>query len=144
MRITSLIVDILNSYVESGTLAAVVYNSPTRSNVDLDTTAHPVAVLYIFRDGTIDLSQGLYSEIAEVNLLFLTHQPQLDFDAVDNDTLLDSMADVAKQFIGDLIAVDAGFIVNDTVEVRGVYDFDDKNTTGVSLQFRYQSNPECL
>jgi hypothetical protein len=47
---TTQIRDILNSYVESGDLAAVVYNSPTKVNVELDTTAHPVAVLYIFRD----------------------------------------------------------------------------------------------
>ena len=144
MGINKKIKSILNSYVESGELAAVVYNSPTKANVELDTTAHPVAVLYIFRDGEIDLSNGTYSEIADINVLFLTHQDQLDFDASQNDALLDSMADVAKQFIGDLIASNSGDIVDDNVTVRGIYDFDDKNTTGVSLQFRFRSNPQCL
>lgn len=138
------ILTILNSYVESGALAAVVYNSPTKVNVELDTTAHPVAVLYLFRDGTIDLGNGTYSEIAEVNVLFITHQDQLDFDALQNDALLDSMSDVAKRFVSDLIASGTGVIVDNNITVRGLYDFDDKNTTGVSLQFRFQSNSQCL
>lgn len=144
MKATNLILSILNGYVQSGALCAVVYNSPTKVNVELDTTAHPCAVLYIFRDGTINLANGTYNEIAEVNVLFLTHQPQLDFDALTNDALLDGMADVAKQFVGDLIASNAGEIVDNYITVRGIYDSDDKNTTGVSLQFRYQSNPECI
>lgn len=144
MLLNDAILSILNSYVESGDLAAVVYNSPTKANVELDTTAHPVAVLYIFRDGEIDLSNGTYNEIADINVLFLTHQDQLDFDASQNDVLLDSMADVAKRFIGDIIASGSGLIVDDNVTVRGIYDFDDKNTTGVSLQFRFRSNPQCL
>lgn len=142
--ITNSILSILNSYVESGDLAAVVYNSPTKANVELDTTAHPVAVLYIFRDGTIDLTNGMWNEVAEVNVLFLTHQSELDFDALQNDALLDSMADVARRFVGDLIASGTGEIVDNNITVRGLYDFDDKNTTGVSLQFRFRSNPQCL
>lgn len=142
--INTTIKSILNSYMESGELAAVVYNSPTKVNVELDTTAHPVAVLYIFRDGNIDLTNGMWNEVAEVIVLFLTHQPELDFDALQNDALLDSMADVAKRFVGDLIASGEGEIVDNNITVRGLYDFDDKNTTGVSLQFRFRSNPQCL
>lgn len=139
------ILSILNSYVESGDLAAVVYNSPTKANVDLDTTAHPVAVLYILRDGSIDLTNGIWTEVAEVNVLFLTHQPELDFNALQNDALLDSMAEVAERFVGDLIASGSCEIVDNNITVRGVYDFNDKNTTGVSLQFRLRElQGRCL
>ncbi len=144
MQINNAILTILNSYVESGTLAAVVYNSPSKVNVELDATAHPVAVLYIFRDGSVDINGGLYTETAEVNVLFLTHQPQLDFDGAANDVLLDSMADVARQFISDVVDSNIGEVVGNEIVLRGVYDFNDKNTTGVSLQFRMRSYPECL
>lgn len=144
MKLYSDIKNILNGYVDNGALASVVYNAPTKVNVALDTTAHPCAVLYIFRDGTIDLGEGTFSEVAEVNVLFLTHQDQLDFDAAQNDELLDAMAEVAQRFVSDVIAADFGVIVGNTIDVRGVYDFDDKNTTGVSLQFRIRSYPQCL
>lgn len=142
--INASILSIINGYVASGDLAAVVYNSPTKVNVELDTTAHPVAVLYIFRDGAISLNGGTKTEMAEVNLMFLTHQPQLDFDAAQNDVLLDAMADIAERFIADVIAADFADFVGDEVTVRGIYDFDDKNTTGVALQFRLRSHPQCL
>lgn len=142
--INSDILTILNGYVASGELAAVVYNSPTKVNVELDTTAHPVAVLYIFRDGTINLDGGTKTETADVNLMFLTHQPELDFDAEQNDVLLDAMADIAERFIADVIAADFAEFVGNEVTVRGIYDFDDKNTTGVALQFRLRSHPQCF
>lgn len=144
MMINTSILSILNSYVKSGDLAAVVYNSPTKVNVDLDTTAHPVAVLYTFRDGTINLQGGTKTESADVNLMFLTHQPQLDFDAAQNDVLLDAMADIAERFIADVIAADFAEFAGNEVTVRGIYDFDDKNTTGVALQFRLRSHPQCF
>ena len=138
------ILSILNGYVENGELAAVVYNSPSKVNVELDTTAHPVAVLYIFRDGTINLQGGTKTESADVNLMFLTHQPQLDFDAAQNDVLLDAMADIAERFIADVLKADFAEFVSDEIAVRGIYDFDDKNTTGVALQFRLRSHPQCF
>lgn len=137
------ILSILNSYVESGELAAVVYNSPTKVNVELDTTAHPVAVLYIFRDGTINLDGGTKTESVDVNLMFLT-QSELDFDAAQNDVLLDAMADIAERFIADVLKADFADFVGDEIAVRGIYDFDDKNTTGVALQFRLRSHPQCF
>ena len=142
--INTSILSILNPYVESGDIAAVVYNSPTKVNVELDTTAHPVAVLYIFRDGAINHDGGTKTESADVNLMFLTHQSELDFDAAQNDVLLDAMADIAERFIADVIAADFAEFVGNEVVVRGIYDFDDKNTTGVALQFRLRSHPQCF
>lgn len=142
--INSSILSILNGYVASGDLAAVVYNSPTKVNIELDTTAHPVAVLYIFRDGAINLDGGTKTESADVILMFLTHQSELDFDAAQNDVLLDAMADIAERFIADIIAADFAEFVGNEVVVRGIYDFDDKNTTGVALQFRLRSYPQCF
>lgn len=144
METTTKILNILNGYVEKGTLEAVIYNSASKANVELDVTAHPCAVLYIFRDGSIDLIGGTYREVAEVNVLFLTHQEQLDFDAIENDALMDSMVEVARDFIDDVIGSDIGEIVNDAIEVRGLYDYNDKNTTGVALRFSIRSYPECL
>ena len=139
------IIKILNTYKQHGALAEVVYQSPFKANVELDTAAHPVAVLYLFRDGSLDLATGLLRDIAEVNVLFLTHQPELDFDGATNDTLLDSMASLAATFIADIIASGVGTISGDNVTLRGIYDHADKNTTGVSMQFRLEAaQGRCL
>lgn len=126
-------------------VASVVYQWAAKANVELDTTAHPVAVLYLFRDGSIDLTEGVYREIAEVNVLFLTHQSQLSFDGTANDALLSDMIDVATEFVARLLDDGTCEVIGNEIVVRGIYDFDDKNTTGVSLQFRVRElQGHCL
>lgn len=122
-----------------------MYNWPAKANVQLDTTAHPVAVLYVMRDGAIELENGLYRETAEVNVSFLDHQPELDFDGMTNEALLDAMAEVAVEFVGRIVDGGELEITTDLVTLRGVYDFDDKNTTGVNLQFTVREKQgRCL
>lgn len=145
MTITSNILAILNALKDEQRLEAVVYNRPTKVNVDLDTTAHPVAVLFLLRDGTIELSNGLYRESAQVNVSFLTHQRELNFDGLSNDSLIDDMSSVATEFVCRIIATSALELVGDTITMRGVYDYDDKNTTGVNLQFTIrETQGHCL
>lgn len=144
MKVNNAILAILNRYVASELIASVVYNSPTKVNVELDATAHPCAVLFIFRDGAINVDGGTFSEIAEVNVMFLTQQPNLDFNALHNDELMDEMVNVATCFVSDVMAADIGDIIGDEIKMLGLYNYDDKNTTGVSLQFRIRSFPQCL
>ena len=136
MYITSAVLGILQSLKADGMVAEVAYNSPTKVNVDMDTMQHPAAVMYLFRDGAIDLASGLYREEAEVNVMFVTHQSELAFDGVANEQLLDDMAAAATEFVARLVADGRTEIVGDNVALRGIYDFNDKNTTGVSLQLR--------
>ena len=130
------ILSILNGLKDDSYVSSVVYQSPSRTNVDLDGTAHPVAILFLFRDGAVDLSTGLFREVAEVNVLFVTHQTQLDFSGSANDLLMDAMVMTAQEFVARLMESSSVEIVGDEIGVRGLYDYDDKNTTGVSLTFR--------
>ena len=68
--------------------------------------------------------------------MFVTHQSELAFDGVANEQLLDDMAAAATEFVARLVADGRTEIVGDNVALRGIYDFYDKNTTGVSLQLR--------
>lgn len=145
MRLTETILAALEAVREAGKVAAVAYNSPQKVNVDFDAIASPAAVLYLFRDGAYDTESGLLRELADVNVLFLTHQPQLDFNGSANEALLDDMADAAAMFIAELTASGSVEFVGGEVTLRGVYDFNDKNTTGVSLQFRLRElKGRCL
>ena len=145
MRLTETILAALEAVREAGKVVAVTYNSPQKVNVDFDTIASPAAVLYLFRDGAYDTESGLLRELADVNVLFLTHQPQLDFRGSANEALLDDMADAAAMFIAELTASGSVEFVGGEVTLRGVYDFNDKNTTGVSLQFRLRElQGRCL
>lgn len=134
--LSSNILSILNGLKDDGYVSSVVYQSPSRTNVDLDGTAHPVAILFLFRDGAVDLSTGLFREVAEVNVLFVTHQTQLDFSGSANDPLMDAMVMTAQEFVARLMESSSVDIIGDEIGVRGLYDYDDKNTTGVSLTFR--------
>ena len=133
------ILNILNTLKDEQWLEAVVFGTPAKANVELDTTANPVAVLFVFRDGAIDIAQGMYREIADINVLFLTHQSQLAFGGEANEALMADMVSVATEFVARLIASDMGEVIGDEIAVKGVYDYDDKNTTGVSLQFRMRA-----
>ena len=145
MTLTNNILSILNGLKDEGRIEAVVFGTPAKANVELDTTANPVAVLFVFRDGAIDLAQGMYREIADINVLFLTHQSQLAFDGATNDALMTQMVEVASEFVARLIASNIGEIIGDEIAIKGVYDYDGKNTTGVSLQFRMRAaQGRCL
>lgn len=145
MVLTNAILTILNGLKTDGALEAVVYNSPSKTNVELDTTAHPAAVLYIFRDGSIDLSTGLVRELADVNVMFLDQQDELDFQGLNNELILDNMVNVSKEFISRIIEANVAEIIGDEITLKGIYDFNDKNTTGVSLQFRLRElQGHCL
>lgn len=136
---------ILEALKDEGRLEAVVYQWPAKANVELDTTAHPVAVLFLIRDGSITLVNGLWRETAEVNVSFLDHQEELDFDGAENDVLLDGMAAVAVEMVSRIVSDGRLEIEGDEVGVHGVYDYDDKNTTGVNLQFRVRERGgHCL
>lgn len=135
MQISSTLINILNALRQQGRLESVIYNPPAKVNVVTDTAASPCGVLYCLTDGTIDLTLGQMRERAEVNVLFITHQSQLDFNGTSNEPLLDAMVEVAKDFIADVLESPAIDIVGNEVVIRCLYDFEDTNTTGVSLQF---------
>lgn len=145
MTITNNILDILDAMKGEGLIEAVQYNSPSKVNVELDSTDHPVAVLYIFRDGALDISTGFYREMADVNVMFLTLQDELDFQGSASETLVDAMAEVAVEFVSRLL--DGGVVefMSDEIAIKGVYDFNDKNTAGVSLQMKLREvQGHCL
>lgn len=145
MRITEKILNALNAVKAAGYVESVLYNSQYKANVQLDGIATPVAVLYLFRDGAYDTATGLLREEAEINVMFLTHQRELDFDGIANEALIDTMSEAATAFIAEVTRTNNIAIVGDNITLRGVYDTYDTNTTGVSMQFRVRElQGQCI
>lgn len=105
------------------------YNSPSRANVENDYSTVPTAVMYCLTDWRVQAD--IVREMAQVSVGFLTTQPELDFDGMHNETLIDDMKDIALDFIARISSAGVVEITSDTIDIRSIYDGDDRNLTGV-------------
>lgn len=127
---------VLNDLKDENELAEVIYATPTKQNVDLSYQSTPAALVTVLTDGTLDIARGYYKERAEVTVDFVTdmNNPTTDFEANELDTLLDGMAAVATDFVSALYHSTLVELIGDNVRVTYLYDFMDRNTTGVRVR----------
>lgn len=147
MRIKELIKSVLADMVEAEKISTYIYATPSRQNVDLSYTATPTALFTVLTDSDIDLKGGMVRETAQVVVDFVTdmQNPTTDFDAEAMESKIDDMADIAAEFISTLFHADGWEFVGDTVRVTYLYDFRDRNTTGVRVKFTIKElNGVCL
>lgn len=147
MRIKELIKSVLADMVEAEKLSTYIYATPSRQNVDLSYTSTPAALFTVLTDSDIDLKGGMVRETAQVAVDFVTdmQNPTTDFDAEAMEQKIDDMADIAAEFISTLFHADGWEFVGDTVRVTYLYDFHDRNTTGVRVKFTIKElNGVCL
>lgn len=135
MRIETKLLAILNDIKTAGRLTSVTYQSPAKSNVETDTMTAPMAVLYVVTDHKLDLKRNSARETAEVNLFLLNRNTRLDWDGVGATAYIDAMAQVALEVVARVKADTTMRIDSDQLDVRSVFDLNDTNLAGVSLQF---------
>lgn len=135
MKVVDTIKGVLQDQKDAGVLKDVIYQTPTRANVDLSMVQDPMAVLYVITDRSIDPYRQTAREHAQIaGLFFLVRQPQLGFDGTLNEELVEDMSYIAYDFIDRLRDI-GGIQISGEVQMRTVLDMDDTNTTGVCLQF---------
>lgn len=147
MRIKELIAGVLADMVTAETLSTYIYATPSRQNVDLSYSTTPVALFTVLTDSDIDLKGGMVRETAQVAVDFVTdmQQPTTDFEADEMESKIDDMAAIAAEFVSTLYHADGWEFVGDTVRVTYLYDFRDRNTTGVRVKFTIKElNGVCL
>lgn len=119
------------------------YNSPSRANVENDYTNTPTAVAYCITDWYA--SSNIVRERSSVVVGFLTSQPAIDFDGLANEALIDSMKDVAFDFVSRIKTAGILELTDDEIKIRSIYDLDDRNLTGVFLEINLKEiQGECL
>lgn len=119
------------------------YNSPARVNVENDYTKTPTAVMYCLTDWEVTFTT--VRERASVAVGFLTLQPNIDFDGLENDTRVEQTKDIALDFVRRVHEGGVLRIEDDTIRIRSIYDMDDRNLTGVFLEITLlEVQGQCL
>lgn len=138
MRIVDNVTAILQAMKDDTTCAlrTYTYQSPSRANVELDFSDTPTAVLYCVGETYWKRVMNVLKERVAINLIFAT-KTELDYDGFANEALIDSMRELALDFL-DRMRYEPIMIVEDDIKIVNFYDEFDTNTTGVSLQCTIQ------
>lgn len=145
MNIVQHLTGILEAMVQSqdSPLLSWQYNRPARVNVENDYTKTPTAVLYCITDW--ETATDLAREVASVSVGFLDVNPEIDWDGISTDAIIDAMKSVAFDFVARINAAGVVEITTDRVRVRSVFDSDDRNLAGVYLQLELREvQGECI
>lgn len=135
MNIVTIITGILEA-MRSDTaspLKSWQYNSPARVNVENDFSRTPTAVMYCLTDW--QLTAAIVREQARVSVGFLTLQPDIDYEGMENERHVDRCKDIALDFIARVNDDGRLSVTSDPINVRSVYDLNDRNLTGVFVEF---------
>lgn len=145
MNIVTHLTGILEAMVQStaSPLLSWQYNRPARANVENDYTKTPTAVMFCITDW--ETATDLAREVASVTVGFLDVNPEIDWDGISTDAIIDAMKSVAFDFVARINAAGVVEITTDRVRVRSVFDTDDRNLAGVYLQMDLREvQGECM
>lgn len=115
------------------TVASVVYQNPSRANVDLSQAAEPMAVYFCTTDGTFDVGSNTMRESARVQLAFIVRAADISVDGITNDGKLETIRPLIADFFARLR--NKRTLTTGDVTYRVLYQYDDTNTTGYLLEF---------
>lgn len=136
MQIVSIINNILQVQVAADVIKQAVYHTPTRGNVEVSRSKKmPMAVFTVITDRTVTIGKG-WRETAKVVIDYLmdSNNPTTSFDGLSMEAKIDRMGDAATDFVARVMASDIR-ITDSSVMVTSLYDFADRNTTGVRISF---------
>lgn len=130
------ITGILEGLVTEGGLAEYHYATPTQHNVSLSYGSTPAALFSVITDRVVDIAGGSARCRATVVVDFVTDSGNAttDFDADEMEEKIDDMGNVAISFISAVRSAIEYEIIGNEVSVLSLYDFRDRNTTGVRVR----------
>lgn len=115
-------------------LASCQYNDKPTANVRLDSKKpSPTAVLMQVTDWDMDIRSGVLTELANINVTFLSKEGKMDADGDEQEPIIDAMRDLAVEFISRVREISSIRIEDDTVKVKSVFLASDSNRTGVNI-----------
>lgn len=146
MIITDKLIGILDGMVSEGVLSSFQYEDKPTANVRLDRNmGDPTAILFQLTDWRLDWSMGTIKEKASINISFLKKEDKLDAKGIEQETIIDSMKEIALDFIRRVKDVKSLRMTDEYVEVKSVFLRSDSNRSGVNLQFDIEElQGECF
>lgn len=136
MIIVTKIIGVLEAMVTDTNckLKSYQYNDRPTANVRLDTKSpSPTAVFMQLTDWDMDIKSGVLTELANINVTFLSKDGKMDADGNEQEPIIDAMRDLAVEFISRVREIQSIRIEDDTVKVKSVFLASDSNRTGVNI-----------
>lgn len=133
MHIVDILKGHLNDMVVEDYIADYEYTYAEQFNVIAGRCKTPVGVLLIPNKWKLDFNQSHAREHGEFHVYFLTTQPQLDFDATDNETLIDEMIECSVDFVSRVLYDKRLHVEDIDVQMQSIYDANNKNLTGTHV-----------
>lgn len=140
MNIINILREHLTAQVADGAVSETHYGWAEQFNNVAGRCQTPVSFLVTPTKWKLNIDTVRARESGVFVINFLDKQPQLDFDAVANEAVIDSMIDVAVDLVGRLRSDTRIRIEDVEVDPRSIYDANNKNLTGVQLALRIIEN----
>lgn len=136
MHTITILKEHLNAQIADGLVSAMFYGWEEQFNNVAGRIDTPVSYLCTPTSYRLECDTICARETGIFTVYFLTPQNQLDFNANDNEVLVDTMMAVAVDFIGRLKLDKRMHIENIEVDGRSMYDANNKNLTGICLKLK--------
>lgn len=148
MVIVDTIKRLLDQQLTAEIIEEYAYQTPTRQNVELSKGfASPRCLFTCITDRTLSINKGVSRETAQVTLDYVTDSGNNTkaFDGSEMEEKINKMADAAIDLIARIKADKSLVFVGGDVQVTSLYDFMDRNCTGVRVQFSLrQAQGSCI
>lgn len=131
------IVDILNEHLRNMVTDQFIeeshYTWSQQFNNISGRCSFPAGIQTLARNWRLECDTRTAREHGLFDVYFLDIQKELDFDADDNEKIIDRMIDLAVDFIGRLKHDKRIHIEEIDIRLQSMYDVNNKNLTGVHV-----------
>lgn len=140
MKLVEKVLEILNS---APNIKTVIYDSGFSTNVRIDRTPTPTALLYLLDEFDVDISKGQKKESANIQIFIFNICP-LDAKGEKKDEILDDIEPLVFNVIRRL-SEDKDISIDSNIKVKTTYGRFDKFVIGYSTEIKIESRQgECL
>lgn len=115
----------------------VIYDNQFSSNLRVDRSPAPYAILYLLSDWTVDISSGVAKEGAEIQVFF-ADRAKFDCKGEEKDLIVMRMELMAREFIRRVLDDKTIRVTDDTVKLRSSYGSFDAFVVGVSVMLKIE------
>ena len=116
-------------------IKSIIYDSGFSSNVRIDRSVDPIAILYLLTDWYLNISTGLQKEQADIEVFFCK-RAKLDQKGEEKDIIVNECAEIAKEFIARVLEDKSIEVLDDSINMRSSYGRFDSFAVGVSVKIR--------
>lgn len=113
-------------------IQTVIYDNQFSSNLRVDRSPAPYAILYLLSDWTVDISSGVAKEGAQVQVFF-ADRAKFDCRGEEKDLIVTQMELIAREFIRRVLADNTIRVIDNTIKLRSSYGSFDAFIVGVSV-----------